>query len=634
MNWYWHRLRAMGPGEVLLRVQKKAYQFSDARFKNEFGFALEPNVAWPKIPARAHAPAELLEALKRDSAAILRGEWLAFGHLPLRVDDPPKWHADNLVGREFKSEKIAFKVNHRAHPDGADIKVIWEPSRWYQLVRLAMAGWLNYDKAAQEKCIEWLHDWCRNNPPFTGLNWTSGLEVGIRLINFAWIDAFLTVGAVSQKTLHELRTQILPPHTWYCWRYKSFGSSANNHLIGEIAGLVAALARWPELERISAPLPKVAKLLEKETLLQFAEDGCNEEQALGYHLFSWEFCYQSARALEALKMPVSSEVRERLTRAGHFYTWVKREDDAWDFGDADNAWVTPLFANERDASREWHRWFRNSEQSPAIRFWFGDFPKAEANEKSQWRVFDSGYAVFESDEWFVRLDASPLGYLSMAPHGHLDALHLSVTYRGQPVIVDPGTGAYYADKSVRDYLADWAAHNGPQLGSNKEAFPPRRGTFLWGAHHAKPMLKKESLLEVTAEIQLPYGTARRSVLFVPHMNSFRIRDQFTAAASGAAKVTRWKFAPEFILANPYPNIFQLGAGSTVVKMQLVSGWKDARMFNPPPELRGKASPTLAGLGNVPLTSVVSPAFRKLASAASLTLEGAGEGPFELMISPG
>jgi hypothetical protein len=43
---------------------------------------------------------------------------------------------------------------------------------------------------------------------------------------------------------------------------------------------------------------------------------------------------------------------------------------------------------------------------------------------------------------------------------------------------------------------------------------------------------------------------------------------------------------------------------------------------------------LGGLRSVPLGSVVSPAFRSLASASFLTLEGSGEGPFELTISPG
>src|SRR5262249_41754365 len=154
-------------------------------------------------------------ALSRNVDQILRGEWKAFGHLPLKISDPPRWQADNLIGKDLQSDRLAFKLDHRAQPGGADIKIIWELNRWYQLVRLAMAAWLLDPPKAKEKGIEWLPHWAQQNPPFTGLNWTSGLETGIRLIQFSWIDAFLTAAGVPNKTLQELRGRILPPHVWY-----------------------------------------------------------------------------------------------------------------------------------------------------------------------------------------------------------------------------------------------------------------------------------------------------------------------------------------------------------------------------------------------------------------------------------
>ena len=182
-----------------------------------------------------------------------------------------------------------------------------------------MAAWLLGDAKAREKCIEWLHDWVHANPPFTGLNWTSGLETGIRLIQFTWIDSMLAAAEVPNKTLDELRNQILPPHTSYTWRYKSFGSSANNHLIGELAGLIVALARWPELARFSAPLPQIASRWEREVLLQFAPDGGNNEQALGYHLFSWEFCWQAQRWVGQAPspLPAGASPAETTPRRSH-----------------------------------------------------------------------------------------------------------------------------------------------------------------------------------------------------------------------------------------------------------------------------------------------------------------------------
>jgi hypothetical protein len=622
----------MSPGEVALRFQKKAHQKADAAYRLPEQMALEPRAGL--LPRRDSAPAELLEALASSTEEILRGDWKAFGHLPIAVGDPPRWHWDNFAQKDLHSRRVAFKLDHRAQPNGADIKVIWEPSRWYQLVRLAMAAWLLEHAKSQEKCIEWLHDWARTNPPFTGLNWTSGLETGIRLIQFTWIDSFLTAASVPNKTLQELRNQILPPHVWYTWRYKSFGSSANNHLMGELAGLIAALARWPELERMSAPLEKIAALWEREVFLQFAEDGGNNEQALGYHLFSWEFCWQAEQALRNAGIRVSEKATRRIRAAGEFYRSVKLEDDPWDFGDSDNAWVTPFFAKESNSSAEWWRWFNDSSSSPALRYWWGEFPAQASRPKSRWTLFpSSGYAVLQTDDWFVRIDASPLGYLSMAPHGHLDALHVSISWRGKPFIIDPGTGAYYADKTVRAHLAGWAAHNSPQPRDSSVDFPKRHGVFLWGGSHETPKLRAEDEKSAIAEISLPWGRSIRKITFVSESNSIRIEDNFVPSSGTAPIVTRWKFAPEFRVENS-SGIFRVNSNAASLALKPGPGWATHRIYNPPAELSGKSFATMAQLGNVSLESVVSPAFRRLASAACLVLESAGSGPFELQISPG
>ena len=632
VGWYWHRLWAMSPSEVLLRIQKKAYQKADQNFSKTFNLSLEPN-HFPRLQDRAKAPKELLDGVAKSAADILAGNWLAFGHLPLKIDDPPQWHRDYLVGKDLRSTKCAFKLSHRAQPDGADIKVIWEPSRWYQVVRLAMAAWLLDHTKARDKCIEWLHDWTKNNPPFTGLNWTSGLEVGIRLVQYTWIDALLSAAGVPAKTLHELREQILSPHVWYAWRYKSFGSSANNHLLGELAGLIVAIARWPDLAKISAPLADIAKLFEREVLLQFAPDGGNNEQALGYHLFSLEFCLQSLLALSAAKVSVHHHVPERLNLAGLFYSNMKPENDPWDFGDLDNAWVTPLFANEQHSAREWHRFLSKSSASPALNFWFNDagetFPTS-----NEWLLFaESGYAVFQTDDWFIRFDVSPLGYLTMAPHGHLDALHVSIWFRSEPVIIDPGTCAYYADKTVRDYFADWAAHNSPHLRTPPEPYPKRFGTFLWGSHHKIPKMTRNSPWEVTGELHLPYGRAIRTIAFIPASNSIRITDTFHHAAKTGPVTTRWKFAPEFAVKNLSPTEFLVSSPKSAVRLTASQDWTSSRVFNPPDELRGKTAATMSALGSVPVQALVSPAFRSLAVASYLALESAAEGPFSLTIAP-
>src|SRR6185312_7146055 len=104
---------------------------------------------------REDAPAVFREALRRDVREILAGRWKVFGHLDLKVDDPPRWHRDYLAGQDLATSESGFKLDHRELPQGADVRLIWELSRWHQLVRLAMASYVLEDETARHKCVEW-----------------------------------------------------------------------------------------------------------------------------------------------------------------------------------------------------------------------------------------------------------------------------------------------------------------------------------------------------------------------------------------------------------------------------------------------------------------------------------------------
>ncbi|MFG3757212.1 heparinase II/III-family protein, partial [Klebsiella pneumoniae] len=79
----------------------------------------------------------------------------------------------------------------------------------------------------------------------------------------------------------------------------------------------------------------------------------------------------------------------------------------------------------------------------------------------------------------------PLGYLSIAAHGHADALSLLLHLDGQPVLVDAGTYLYHAGGAVRDRLRGTAAHNTLCLdGADQSQIA---GAFNW-RHAAKAQL--------------------------------------------------------------------------------------------------------------------------------------------------
>jgi uncharacterized heparinase superfamily protein len=134
------------------------------------------------------------------------------------------------------------------------------------------------------------------------------------------------------------------------------------------------------------------------------------------------------------------------------------------------------------------------------------------------RVFEhGGYAVLGSrfgtcDELKLVADAGPLGYLSIAAHGHADALAFTLSARGQELLIDPGTYAYHTQRDWRDWFRGTAAHNTVIVdGENQSVIG---GSFMW-LHKARATLEAVEL------------TAERDVWQASHDGYRRLRDPVT-----------------------------------------------------------------------------------------------------------
>ena len=152
------------------------------------------------------------------------GEWEMLG--AVRSDmKAPDWFHDPDTGRRSDPGTYAFRVKHRDEGAVGNIKQVWEVNRLQHLTLLATAWYLTRDDAYAERVDAQLRSWWAANPFLSGVNWTSGIELGVRLINFAWIRRLLSEwpGAADLFEHNDLAVHQIRWHQRYLAAFESRG---------------------------------------------------------------------------------------------------------------------------------------------------------------------------------------------------------------------------------------------------------------------------------------------------------------------------------------------------------------------------------------------------------------------------
>jgi len=421
---------------------------------------------------------------------------------------PPVWNRDPKTGT---IAPLAFgkTLNYRDESVVGDIKYLWEPNRHLQLVVLAQA----YDQSGEQRYLDGLRhqlqSWFDQCPYLKGTNWTSSLEIAIRLIN--WSIVWQLTGGVASPMFtgpagaqfRDNWLQSIYRHMHFICGHFSRFSSANNHLIGELCGLFVGCVTWPYWSD-TEKWQEIAKAgLEQEALLQNAPDGVNREQAISYQQFVLDFLLLAGLAGKENGDGFSQSYWRRIeTMLEYIASVMDVGGNVPMIGDADDGYAVRLSQEAAFCP------FRSLLATGSVLFRRGDFKfKAGVlDDKTRWllggeceaafaaiaasganlpvrRDFrDGGYYILGSDFETAReirliADAGPLGYLSIAAHGHADALGFTLSVGGREFLIDPGTYAYHTDKKWRDYFRGTAAHNTITIDGQDQS--EIGGNFMW-----------------------------------------------------------------------------------------------------------------------------------------------------------
>lgn len=517
----------MGPGEILWRLRHRVRNLWDratwphpaAHLARELPFydnGPSPGLLTGGLAAQAAGPtgddgsaaypAEWRNHLRARADALLAHRMDLFDLKEIEVGERIPWNRDIKAGVEAPL-RWAPSVDYRDPREVGDCKFVWEFNRHQHLVVLARAYALTGRKEYAQEVVTQILDWIEACPFGFGMNWRSPLELGLRLINWCLaLDLIRESGLLAGAAAERLRLAAYR-QMWMIQRDYSRYSSANNHLVGEAAGVFVASRFFAAFRHAKSWGERARRILIEQVERQTHPDGGNVEQAFGYHGFCLEFFLAAGLVGRATGADFPKTYWGRVKAMIGFVAAFLEGGPSPNYGDCDDGYVLDLGAQGGDLPSllalgavifDQPEWAAHSNRSrdgvEEVLFWW----LGEAGLK-KWRALqaakahvpaltsrgfpDTGYYLLQSGGGGSRrslslwMDIAALGFGPIAAHGHADALSLGLRANGEEILIDPGTYDYFTYPEWRDYFRSTAAHNVVAVGGNQSEI---LGPFLWG----------------------------------------------------------------------------------------------------------------------------------------------------------
>lgn len=518
VGWYWNRLRCMSVAEIVERAGSTASRAMARR-------RLPEPVAAPRLDRvgvswlPATAPALRGVALQR-ADEVLSGQWRIFSRL-MGLGFPPEWNRnpDKAVLLPLTEGKL---MSFRATAVVGDIKYLRELNRHRELVVLAQAWQITGRERYLDGIASLLESWFAQCPHPRGPNWSSAMEAGIRLIN--WAIVWQLIGGMQSPLFERpvgkvLRTDWLGSiwqHAEFIRGFRSRDSATSHPLIGELAGLFVAGATWPQWREAQTWRRVGRDGLEREVLRQTTADGVHKEQATGYQQFVWDFLLFAGLAARGTGKPFSETYWRRMEAMLEYVAGIMDSGGQVPlFGDSDDSVVSglsisaggclfqsqlatgamlfgnPSLARKAGVLDPRTMWLLGADVCTGFdRLLLQRAPATRRMDFPEGGVFVLGSNLDSPDEFRVVADAGPLGPGGVAAHSHADALSFTLSVAGRQFLIDPGTGTYHGPGKWRHGFRGSAMHNTLVLGGEDQAVSG--GRFMWLRRFRTSVLERES----------------------------------------------------------------------------------------------------------------------------------------------
>lgn len=489
VRWFVNRLRAMGIREIMWRCNQQALQRIEKRRFGKQPSAVTERIYRPSLcdlhlhPERLYLNLANVSFSVRNSISLLGGyDYETYKKC---------WHAgfqtENDWPLKFSYSMRTADLSRRI----GDVRTNWELNRHFQFAILAKDYAATGERTYLDELTELFDDWNKSNPFLWGISWTSPMEMAIRCSNWCYTYCFLAERKdVPARLMRQLETGIINMAAHIAGHYSRY-SSANNHLIVEAyalgqAGILLGHKAWADL---------AVRLLTRELGRQNHADGVNKEQSLHYQAFSMEAIGLMARLLVKNGEGLPNGWMDAMkSNSRYLAACMGQYGEVVEFGDNDAGKILDL-CGDIDHYRyvlELYSFFTDEKYtdmetcSENIYWLFSEGERYSSSEKVKYSVTESkcfqkgGNTILRGDSGrvLIGVDHAPLGFGSIAAHGHADALSFQMFADGHAVFIDPGTYLYSYDIDSRDAYRKTIAHNTVCVDERDQS--EMLGPFLWG----------------------------------------------------------------------------------------------------------------------------------------------------------
>jgi len=408
----------------------------------QFQRPLEQDV-WIDIPTPS--PEEITQ--------ILAGKITIFDYTTHTSKERPDWHHDLRLSPQHNPNiattfsfdiKIQETASKNLQEMGFDIKYPWERSRLQYLLPLGKAFHKNiHAHESFEFFKHELESWISHNPYLHGPNWMNAMEVSIRSTTMLWLLSFFYTEdtAKTHEAFWNSYITSLLEHAQFIATYWEDYDAPNNHYLFNLTGSWY-LARFFSLHGLF-PFGKITTLWKSICdgfNYQLSADGTLYESSTAYHGLALQ-CLQHIFQLNIMSQyGLPTELKEKLVRGTQFLSdSFYNNTNQVVIGDSDSGYLV---------------W-------PLVASLIPDLYKAKKQDDhpivQHYQNF--GLVFITNKNWHISLRTKSFQQKKPTGHAHADLLGITVSYQGNAIIVDPGTGCYTANTTIRNTLRSWDTHS-------------------------------------------------------------------------------------------------------------------------------------------------------------------------------